>query len=139
MDVVYFDIKKAFDSVPHDQLIIKLQSMGISGIALAFFQAYLSNRQQCVVINNTLSDLVSVSSGVPQGSILGPLLFIIYINVPSKVLYCIHMLTTPNVVRKLFHHKILSYYKQILTLSSIGAYPPVCSYMTPRPVSSASV
>ena len=77
VDVIYFDIKKAFDS---DQLLTKIRLLGISGSIYKFLQAYLLNRQQCVAINGTFSELVPVTSGVPQGSILGPLLFIVYIN-----------------------------------------------------------
>jgi hypothetical protein len=79
-DVVFLDFSKAFDSVPHNLLLAKLQSHGINGRLLRWFNNYLSNRRQRVVIENCSSEYKGVISGVPQGSILGPLLFIIFID-----------------------------------------------------------
>ena len=77
---LFLDISKAFDKVWHDGLIFKLKCNGISGSLLDFFQNYLQNRYQRVVLNGTVSDWRSINADVPQGSVLGPLHFLVYIN-----------------------------------------------------------
>ena len=71
---------KAFDKVPHKRLVHKIEKYGITGNILGWITSFLSNRSQCVVINNSVSASEPVTSGIPQGSVLGPLLFVIYIN-----------------------------------------------------------
>ena len=80
VDIIYLDFAKAFDKVPHNKLLFKLESLGIRGNLLAWFRSYLSGRRHRVVINGKPSDYLPVKSGVPLGSVLGPLLFLIYIN-----------------------------------------------------------
>jgi len=78
--MVTLDITKAFDTVCHARLLLKLDHYGVRGIALNLMQSYLVDRKQCVSLNSTESNSQTVTMGVPQGSVLGPLLFLIYIN-----------------------------------------------------------
>ena len=77
---VYLDISKAFDRLWHDGLIYKLKRCGVSEEFLSLIQSFLKNRKQRTILNGQNSDWGDVSSGVPQGSFLGPLLFYVYIN-----------------------------------------------------------
>ena len=100
---IYLDLSKAFDSLNHNILLRKLKFYGITGIALNLFSSYMQNRKQFVSFDSTCSDLGEIKHGVPQGSILGPILFLIYISmiyhlqVNSLNVLCM-LMTPPSIV-----------------------------------------
>ena len=112
VDVIYIDFRKAFDSVSHPKLIIKLVSAGISGNLLNWIKAFLTNRTQSVKVAGSLSNKIMVTSGVPQGSVLGPTLFVIFINDIADILIDL------NVTMKLFADDVKMYSVVDIDISS---------------------
>ena len=97
----FVDLQKAFDTVEHNILLAKLEHYGICGLAVECFRSYLTNRKQYVSISGHESGLASVLYGAPQGSVLGPLLFLIYINdLNQAVKFCkVHFSDDTNLLR----------------------------------------
>ena len=77
---VFLDLKKAFDTVDHKILLQKLHHLGMSMSSISWFENYLLDRTQVTKVENTMSEIMPLTCGVPQGSILGPLMFLIYVN-----------------------------------------------------------
>ena len=92
---LFLDLSKVFDSINHTILLNKLEKFGIRGLALKLFESYLMNRLQYTIVNNASSGTNRITYGIPQGSTLGPLLFIIYVN---------DMPSSTNLNVKLFAH-----------------------------------
>ena len=93
VDVIHLDFQKAFDKVPHQRLILKLKSHGMGNSTINWIEQWLTDRRQRVVIDGEVSSWKLGLSGVPQGSVLGPILFLVYINdleegVTGKILIC---------------------------------------------------
>ena len=102
---VFLDLSKAFDTVNHDILINKLNFYGITGHSNKLFQSYLENRKQFVNVNGVDSNLLPLTCGVSQGSILGPILFLIYVNDAQFVTRAIHLLLYADDMNLLYKHK----------------------------------
>ena len=111
---VFLDLSKAFDTLDHQILFTKLEHYGIRDVALQWRKSYFSRRQQFVQINQTCSSMQTVKCGVPQGSILGPLFFILYINDLPKASKLTGRLLFPDDKSILFSHSNPNYLENVL-------------------------
>ncbi len=102
--VVFLDVRKAFDSINHEILLHKMHDyFGISGIQLKWFESYLSNTEQQCMVNGQVSSPKNIICGIPQGSIVGPLLFLLYINDMPKSLKYVTPSMYARMIQKFMH------------------------------------
>ena len=102
---LFLDFTKAFDYVPHERLLLKLRLYGVGGTLLNCFRCFLTTRRQSVVLNGSFSSWLPVISGVPQGTILGPLLFILYLNDLAQFVKCKFKIFADDLT---LYHQIIS-------------------------------
>ena len=110
----FLDLRKAFDSVDHSILFKKLRHYGFRGDATNFFESYLKNRKICTKLHDTMSRFYSISYGVPQGSVLGPILFLLYVNDIPKVSKFKTTLFADDTNLHLSHSNILQLQTEVL-------------------------
>ena len=106
---IFLDLSKAFDTIDHCILFDKLQHYGIRGVPLDWFKSYFNERQQFVVYNDISSQKIPINCGVPQGSILGPLLFLLYINDICNASDILHYVLFADDTNLFYSHKNLSF------------------------------
>ena len=113
--VIYLDFRKAFDSVPHHRLINKLEAYGIRGVIQCWITNFITGRKQRVALGGTISDWTPVLIGIPQGSVLGPTLFIGYINDLPSIVTCTCKLFVDDtkIYRQVSIQKTAEYYSRI--------------------------
>ena len=110
VDVAVIDFPKAFDVVPHQRLLEKIKHYGISGMTLAWISDFLNEHTQWVVVNGSYSEWFTVNLGVPQGTVLGPLLFLLHINdLPGYITSRVRLFAGDWLVNK----KIISFDDQL--------------------------
>ncbi len=139
VDAIYMDFQKAFDKVPHIRLISKIKNYGVHKSLLNWIHVYLQNRTQYVTIKNKTSTYHPVKSGIPQGTVLGPLLFVMYINdLPESVDSNIYMFADDTKLFKLItshedHQELQSDLDNLMTWSTNWKLPFInttkCKYM----------
>ena len=127
MDMILLDFSKAFDKVPHNRLLLKLNHYGIQGQILSWIKAFLTGRTQSVVLEGAKSEAVPVISGVPQGTVLGPILFLLYINdLPLQVSSSTTILFADDCIFyivKLIVLQMLNYFSMTWMPSKTGKEP----------------
>ena len=109
---VFLDLSKAFDTVDHCILLAKREHCGIRGIAAHWFHSYMTDRQQFVSVNNSSSDCLPIACGVPQGSVLGPLLFLISVNDFANASSILHFHSFADDSTLCYSHRDLDHLEQ---------------------------